>query len=184
MTLATLLAALLAAPQEKPVRLKFDVQHMPATPEGKPRPLKSVEVRDFEAELMSLPACQEAACTESSASLTLKPGATLKLSELRAAGKKTLGTDAGKPVIVFNTIKLEGHVALTLHVEKNPEKVREALKAFPLELLSESGETFECRFKSAVPVLSVVKAAAAKAGVEYKVFEILKDVAWTAPAAK
>jgi len=166
--------------QDKPVKLRFDVQHMPADLKGKPRPLKPEEIRDFEAELKTLGGVKDALCSESTATVTLTGEAPFKLSELRMAGKKTLGTDAGKPVIVFNTIRLEGRVALTLHVEKNPEKVKDALKAYG-EILGESGETYELKLKTAVPVLNVVKAVCAKTGADYQIFQILKDIHWLPP---
>jgi len=179
LTVTVWVALLPGAPtvQEKPVRLRFDVQHMPATPDGKPRPLEPKEIRAFEAEVKGLPGVKEATCSESSVTITVDPDGRLRLSDLRAAGKKTLGTEAGKPVIVFNTVKLEGRVSITLHVEKNPEKVKEALKGFG-EALAESGETHDLKVKSPVPVLTVVKAVAARCGVEYKVFDILKDIVW------
>lgn len=169
-----------ALAQDKPVKIRFDVEHLPAAPQGKPRPLKPEEIKAFEQELRTLPGVKEAACTESTVTLTLNPEAALKLSELRAAGKKTLGNDAGKPVIVFNSIKAEGHVTITLHLEKNQDKVKDALKAFSgVELMGESGEDYECRIKApGVSVLNLVKAVAQKAGVEYKVFEILKNITW------
>ncbi len=173
----TLLLAALICLQDKPVKVRFDVQHMPTDPSGKPRPLEPKEIRAFEAELKELPGVQEAACTQVAVTLTLRPEGQLRLSELRGAGKKTLGTETGKPVIIFNSIKLEGRVSITLHVEKNPDKVKDALKGFG-EVLSESGETCEVKLKSAVPVLTLVKAVAAKTGVEYKVFDILKDIVW------
>jgi hypothetical protein len=174
--MALLLAAFLAA-QEAPVKLKFDVQHMPSDPGGKPRPLEPQEIRAFEAELKALPGVRDAACTPVAVTLTLQPEARLKLSEIRMAGKRTLGTETGKPVLVFNSITLEGRVSVTLRVEKNRDQVKDALKGYG-EVVSESDETYELKLKSGVPVLALVKAVAAKTGVEYKVFEILKDVVW------
>ncbi len=182
-TLKVLGLVLILLGQEKVQKLKFEVQHMPLEAGGKPRVLKPEEIREFEAELKGLEGVKEAVCTESSATLTRDPAQTLKLSALRMAGKKTLGTDSGKPVIVFNSIRLEGRVRVVLHVEKNVEKVKEALKGFgSLRLIGAEGEAYELDVRSPIPVLGLVKAVAAKAGVEYKVFEILKDIHWLPPS--
>jgi hypothetical protein len=178
-----LMAALfLLAAQDPPRKLAFKVEHIHLETR-KTAPLKPDEAKSFAEELQELPAVKEAACTENTATVTLKPGAVLKLSSLRSAGKKTLGADGGKPVIVFNTLKLEGKVTLTLHVEKNRDKVKDALKESGFKDVTESGNEYEGVVKTPVDVITVVKKVAAKTGVEYKVFEILKDVAWHAPAA-
>lgn len=175
-------AFLLLAAQEPPRKLTFKVEHINLETK-KTAPLKPEEAKSFAEELQALPAVKEASCSETTATVTLKPGAVLKLSSLRSTGKKTLGGDGGKPVIVFNTLKLEGKVTLTLHVEKNADKVKDALKEAGFRDVTESGSDYEGVVKTPVDVVTVVKKVAAKTGVEYKVFEILKDVAWHAPAA-
>jgi hypothetical protein len=175
MLLAMILALSL---QDAPRKLTFQVEHFTgaATPAG--NKLKPDEIRAFEKELGALPGVKEVRCTESTATLTLNPDATLKLSEIRAAGKKVLTYDGGKPVIVFNTIKLQGRVTLTLHLDKNQDKVKDALKSLGFQDLTESGDDFDGRAKSAVDVVTVVKKVCQATGAEYKIFEILKDITW------
>jgi hypothetical protein len=178
----TLLAVLFCcAAQEKPQTLKFQVEHMNLETK-KAAPLKADEAKSFAAELKEMAAVQDASCTESTATVTLKPEAKLRWTELKAAGKKTLSYDGGKPVIVFNTLKLEGHVTVTLHVEKNADKVAEALKGLGFQDVSASGDDYDARVKTPVDIVTLVKAVAKKTGVEYKVFEIFKDVVWHAPS--
>jgi len=179
---AALAVLLLATFQEGPQKLKFQVEHLNLETK-KAAPLKADEAKSFAAELKEMAAVQDAGCTETTATLTLKPDANLRWTELKAAGKKTLSYDGGKPVIVFNTLKLEGRVTVTLHVEKNADKVPEALKSLGFQDLSVNGDDYEGRLKSPVDVVTLVKAVAKKTGVEYKVFEIFKDAVWHAPSA-
>ena len=179
---AFLLLLLVPLAQDPPARkLKFQVEHLNLETK-KVAPLKPDEAKSFAAELKELAGVQDAACTESTATLTLKPEGTLKLTELRATGKKTLSYDGGKPVIVFNTIKLEGRVTLTLHVEKNPDKVKDALKELGWKDVTEAEGVWGGTVKSPIDVVSLVKKIFAKTGAEYKIFEILKDIAWLPPA--
>ncbi|HVE42133.1 MAG TPA: hypothetical protein VNM14_19720 [Planctomycetota bacterium] len=171
---------LCCAAQEAPQKLKFQVEHLNLETK-KAAPLKADEAKSFAAELKEMAAIQDASCTETTATLTLKPDSNLRWTELKAAGKKTLSYDGGKPVIVFNTLKLEGRVTVTLHVEKNADKVAEALKGLGFQDVTASGEDYEARVKTPVDVVTLVKAVAKKTGVEYKVFEIFKDVVWHAP---
>jgi hypothetical protein len=181
MTLALALFALLAQDKpEAPQKLKFTVEHFNLETK-KAVPLKPEESKSFASELRELAAVQDASCTESAATVTLKPGASLRWTEMKAVGKKTLSYDGGKPVIVFNTLRLEGHVTVTLHVEKNADKVADALKGVGFQDVTASGDEYDGKVKTPVDVVRVVKAVAAKAGVEYKIFEIFKDVVWHAP---
>jgi hypothetical protein len=173
-------AVLLFAPQDQPQKLKFTVEHLNLQT-MKAAPLKADEAKSFAAELKELPAVQDATCTQSVATVTLKPGASLRWTDMKAVGKKTLSYDGGKPVIVFNTLRLEGHVTITLHVEKNADKVPDALKAVGFQDVTSTGDDHDGKVKSPVDVVRVVKAVAAKTGVEYKIFEIFKDVVWHAP---
>jgi hypothetical protein len=171
---------LVAALQDAPQKLKFQVEHFNLETK-KAVPLKPEEAKSFAAELRELAAVQDASCSETTATLTLKPDAALRWTELKAAGKKTLSYDGGKPVIVFNTLKLEGHVTVTLHVEKNADKVADALKGLGAQDVAPSGDDYDARFKSAVDVVTLVKAVCKKTGQEYKVFDVFKDVVWHAP---
>ena len=178
-----LLAILLLAAQEPPRKIKFQMEHFKVDTK-KTVPLRPEEAAAFAAELKEMPGVQDAACSETGATVILKPGSTLKLSELRGAGKKTLGQDGGKPVIVFNTLRLEGRVTLTLRVEKNRERVKDALKDAGFKDVTESGDDYEGTVKTPVDVVTVVKKVATKTGVEYRIFDILKEVIWHAPAAR
>ena len=182
--MAAILVALLAQTATEgapaPRKLKITVEHFKIDAK-QAVPLKPEEAKSFAAELRELAGIQDAACTESLATITLKPDSTLKLSELRATGKKTLIYDGGKPVMVFNTIKLEGRVSLNLHIEKNPEKVKDALKELGFKDLTENGTDYEGTVKTPVDVVTVVKKVCAKTGAEYKIFEILKDITWLPP---
>jgi len=179
-----LVAVLLCvAAQESPQKLKFQVEHLNLETK-KAAPLKTEESKSFAAELKELAAVQDATCTESVATVTLKSGASLRWTDMKAVGKKTLSYDGGKPVIVFNTLRLEGHVTITLHVEKNADKVDDALKSVGFQDVTSTGDDYDAKVKSPVDVVRVVKAVSAKCGVEYKIFEIFKDVVWHAPPAK
>ena len=189
----TLIAALVLAQTTTPTpappstpaprKLKITVEHFKIDAKQSV-PLKPEEAKSFASELKELPGVLDASCTESQATITIKPDGTLKLSELRGTGKKTLTYDGGKPVMVFNTIKVEGHVVLNLHVEKNPEKVKDALKELGFKDVTENGNDFDGVVKSPVDVVTIIKKVCAKTGAEYKIFEILKDITWLpAPAA-
>jgi len=171
------LVAMLVLQDPPPQKLKFTVEHLNLDTK-KTAPLKSDEAKAFEKELKELPAVADATCTETTATITLKPDGTLKLSELRGTGKKTLTYDGGKPVIVFNTIKLEGKVTLTLKVDKNKEKVKDALKDLGFKDISENGDDYDATIKSPVDLVTVVKKVCAKTGADYKIFEILKEIVW------
>lgn len=179
-----LLAALLLllAPDDAPQKLKFNVEHLNLQT-FKAAPLKADEAKSFAAELKELEAVAEASCTETTGSLTLKPGATLKWTEIKATGKKTLSYDGGKPVIVLNTLKLDGSVTVTLHVEKNPDKVAAALKDLGFKDVMADGENYSGVVKTPVDIVTMLKAVAKKTGNDYKL-EIFKDAAWHAPAPK
>lgn len=176
-------AALLLLAQDAPRKIRFQVEHLNLETK-KAAPLKAEEAKSFAAELKELAAVEDATCTESVATVVLKPGASLKWTDMKAVGKKTLSYDGGKPVIVFNTLKLEGRVTLTLQVEKNADKVADALKGMGFQDVTASGDRYEGRAKSPVDVVTIVKAVAKKTGVEYRIFEIFKEVVWHAPAAK
>lgn len=182
MTPLALCVLTLLAAQDAPQKIKFQVEHMNLETK-KASPLKPDEAKSFAAELKEMSAIQDATCTEMNATVTLKPEASLKWTELKAAGKKTLSYDGGKPVIVFNTLKLEGHVTVTLHVEKNPDKVVDALKSLGFQDVMAQGDEYDAKVKSPVDIVTLVKAVCKRTGQEYKVFEIFKDVVWHAPSA-
>jgi hypothetical protein len=181
--LAVLLAQTPTEGNPAPRKLKITVEHFKIDLK-QAVPLKPEEAKSFAAELKELPGILDATCTESLATITIKPDAALKLSELRMTGKKTLTYEGGKPVMVVNTIKLEGHVSLNLHVEKNPEKVKDALKEIGFKDPVENGNDIEGTFKSPVDVVTVIKKVCQKTGADYKIFDILKDITWLPAAAK
>ncbi len=186
--IALLLLALTKQPlsfvkgEETPQKLKFTVEHLNLQT-MKAAPLKSDEAKSFGAELKELEAVQDASCTETTGTVTLKPGATLKWTEIKATGKKTLSYDGGKPVIVLNTLKLQGSVTVTLHVEKNPEKVPEALKSLGFKDVAADGDNYKGVATKPVDIVTLLKTVALKTGNEYKL-EIFKDASWHAPEAK
>lgn len=171
-----------AKADDAPQKLKFSVEHLNLQT-FKAAPLKADEAKSFAAELKELDAVQEAGCTETTGTLTLKPGATLKWTEIKATGKKTLSYDGGKPVIVLNTLKLEGSVTVTLHVEKNADKVADALKGLGFKDVTADGDNYSGVVKTPVDIVTLLKVVAKKTGNDYKL-EIFKDAAWHAPAAK
>ena len=183
--MAAILVALLAQTAtegaQAPRKLKITVEHFKIDLK-QAVPLKPEEAKSFAAELRELAGIQDATCTESLATITIKPDAALKLSELRMTGKKTLTYDGGKPVMVFNTIKVEGHVTLNLHVDKNPDKVKDALKELGFKDVTENGNDYDGTIKTPVDVVTIIKKVCAKTGAEYKIFDILKDITWQ-PAA-
>jgi hypothetical protein len=177
-----LLVLVLFVPQDAPQKLKFIVEHLNLETK-KALPLKPDEAKSFAAELKELAAVQDATCTETTATVTLKPGASLKWTELKATGKKTLSYDGGKPVIVLNTLKLDGHVTVTLHVEKNADKVDEALKGLGWQEVTATGDDYDGKVKTPVDIVTVLKSVAKKTGNDYKL-EIFKDAVWHSPAGK
>jgi len=126
----------------------------------------------------------DATCTESLVTVTLKPGASLKWTDMKATGKKTLTYDGGKPVIVFNTLKVDGHVTLTLHVEKNPDKVAGALKALGFKDVTAEGDVYDCVVKTPVDIATVVKAVLQEDRERLQDLRDLQDCVWHAPAPK
>jgi len=178
-----LAALLLLVPgDEAPLKLKFNVEHLNLQT-FKAAPLKADEARSFGAELKELAAVQDAGCTETSGTVTLKPGATLKWTEIKATGKKTLSYDGGKPVIVLNTLKLQGSVTVTLHVEMNADKVPDALKSLGFKEVTADGDNYSGVATRPVDIVTMLKVVAKRTGNPYKL-EIFKDAAWHAPAAK
>lgn len=177
------LVLLLLAAQDAPQKLKFQVEHLNLETK-KAAPLKADEAKSFASELKELAPVADATCTETTATVTLKPGVHLRWTEMKAVGKKTLSYDGGKPVIVFNTLKLEGHCTVTLHVEKNADKVVDALKGLGFQDVTANGDDYDCKVKTPVDVVTVVKAVCKRTGAEYKVFEIFKDLVWHSPEAK
>lgn len=175
------LAALLVA-DDPPQKLKFQVEHLNLQT-FKAAPLKAEEARSFAGELKELDAVQDATCTETTGTVTLKPGATLKWTDIKATGKKTLSYDGGKPVIVLNTLKLEGSVTVTLHVEKNADRVPDALKGLGFKDVTVDGQSYKGVAKKPVDIVTLMKVVAQKTGNEYKL-EMFKDAAWHAPAPK
>jgi len=167
---------------DAPQKLKFSVEHLNLQT-LKSAPLKADEAKSFGAELKELEAVQDAGCTETTGTVTLKPGATLKWTEIKATGKKTLSYDGGKPVIVLNTLKLQGSVTVTLHVEKNPDKIPDALKSLGFKDVMADGDNFKGVAGTPVDIVTMLKVVAKKTGNDYKL-EIFKDAAWHAPEAK
>jgi hypothetical protein len=179
----TLLALLLLLPADDgPVKLKFSVEHINLQT-MKPSPLKPDEAKSFGAELKELDAVADASCTENTGTVTLKPGATLKWTEIKATGKKTLSYDGGKPVIVLNTLKLQGAVTVTLHVEKNADKVADALKSLGFKDVMADGDNYKGVVGTPIDIVTMLKNVAKKTGNDYKL-EIFKDAAWHAPEGK
>jgi len=174
-----LLVLALMTPQEKDAKLRFLMQHDTGAKDGVgARKLKPEEERALEKEFAGLAAVQSAVLKDSVATLTLKPGASVKLSELRGAGKKA-AVDEGFNQIVFNSLKLEGSVTLHLNVEKNRDRVAKALKGGKITDVDETPDGWRCLIKApGADVLSLIKVVAAKCEMEYRVFEILKDITW------
>ena len=172
-------ASLLLLVQEKETKIRFGLQHDTGAKDGiGARKLNPEEERAFEKELRVLPACKEAVVKGSAATVTLNPGSTLKFTEIKAAGKRVPTPDGGFNQVIFNTLKLEGRVTLTLNVEKNREKVKDALKAAGAAEVTEEGDGWTCVFKTPEDTIGLVKTISAKCGIEYRIFEILKDITW------
>ena len=178
-----LVALILLIPADDgPVKLKFSVEHLNLQT-MKPSPLKPDEAKSFGAELKELEAVADASCTESAGTITLKSGATLKWTEIKATGKKTLSYDGGKPVIVLNTLKLQGSVTVTLHVEKNADMVPDALKSLGFKDVMADGDNYKGVVGTPIDIVTLLKGVAKKTGNDYKL-EIFKDAAWHAPEGK
>jgi len=171
--------ALLAAQEKAPPVLKFAMQHDTGAKDGRgARKLKPDEEQALAKEFRALPAFKEVAVKDGLFTLPPAPGAFLKLSELRGAGKKA-PVEEGFNQIVLNTLKLEGRVTLHLQVEKNREKVRPALKNGRVEAVEEAPDGWTCTIKApGADLPSLVKAVCQACGVEYRLFDVLKDVTW------
>ncbi|HEV3026426.1 MAG TPA: hypothetical protein VG457_02580, partial [Planctomycetota bacterium] len=72
---------------------------------------------------------------------------------------------------------------VTLHVEKNAEKVPEALKSLGFKDVSADGDNYTGAVGTPVDLVTMLKVVAKKTGNDYKL-EIFKDAAWHAPEAK
>ncbi len=178
-----LLALLVLVSQEKETKIRFALQHDTGAKDGVgARKLNAEEERAFEKELRALAAVKEATVKASVATVVLNPGAALRFTEIKAAGKRVPTPDGGFNQVVFNALKLEGRVTLTLQVEKNRERVKEALKGAGAAEVTEGPDGWTCLFRTPKDTIALVKAICAKCGLEYRIFEVLKDIAWNAPA--
>ena len=163
------LLALLLLPQDKPLPIKFMMQHDTGAKDGRgARKLTPDEEQALAKEFRAMPGMKDVAVKDGI--FTLTPGTSVKLSELRAAGKKA-PVQEGFHQILLNTLKLDGKVTLALEVAKNRDKLKDILKAEE----GPDGWTFK---GTGGDIPSVVKSVCAKCGVEYKLFEVLKDVTW------
>ena len=163
------LLALVLLTQDKPLPLKFMMQHDTGAKDGRgARKLTADEEQALAKEFRAMPGMKEVAVKDGH--FTLTPGTSIKLSELRAAGKKAPVAE-GFNQIVLNTLKLEGKVTVALEVAKNRDKIKDALKAEE----GPDGWTFKA---TGVDVPSLVKQVCAKCGVEYRLFDVLKDITW------
>lgn len=174
-----MLLTLQTVPQEKPAVLKFLMQHDTGAKDGKgARKLTADEQQALLKEFKGLAACKEAVAKDGLFTLTLAPGMSLKLSELRAAGKKAPVAE-GFNQILLNTLKLEGRVTLALAVEKNRDKVKAVLKGGAVEAVEESLDGWTCTIKGpGIDAPGLVKRVCAGCGLDYRLFEILKDITW------
>lgn len=169
--------ALLLGAQDRPFDaaqgrpLRFAMQHDTGAKDGRgARKLSPDEELALAREFRSMPAVGDVAVKNGIFALTLKPASSVKLSELRAAGKR-VPVQEGFHQIVLNTLKLEGKVTLALELARNREKLKDILKAEE----GPGGWTFQ---GTGVDLPSLVKSVCAKCGVEYRLFEVLKDVTW------
>ncbi len=180
-----LLALALLAAQEKPLVIRFGMQHDTGAKDGRgARKLKPEEEQALAQEFRAIPACKELAVKDGLFSLTLRPGTSLKVTELKTAGKKA-PVEEGFNQIVFNTLRLEGKVALHLNVEKNRDHVKAALQGGKVEAVEETPDGWICTIQApGVDPLTLVKRVCQKCGIEYRVFDILKDITWLPQEAR
>lgn len=180
-----LLALALLAAQEKPIVVRFAMQHDTGAKDGRgARKLKPDEEQSLAKEFRKVAACKEVAVKDGRFSLTLHPGKPLKLTELKAAGKQA-PVEEGFNQIIFNTLLLEGRVILHLNVDQNRDKVKDALKGGKVEAVEEAPDGWTCTIQApGVDPLTLVKRVCQKCGIEYRVFDILKDVTWLPQEAR
>ncbi|HEX7900086.1 MAG TPA: hypothetical protein VF950_20125 [Planctomycetota bacterium] len=163
------LLVLLPLLQDRPLPIKFLMQHDTGAKDGRgARKLTPDEEQALAKEFRAMPGMKDVAVKDGV--FTLTPGTSIKLSELRAAGKKA-PVQEGFHQIVLNTLKLEGQVTVALEVAKNRDKLKDILKAEE----GPGGWTFKA---SGQDVPTLVKTVCAKCGVDYKLFEVLKDITW------
>ena len=90
----------------------------------------------------------------------LAPGKSLKFTDIKRAGKSAALPDGGHLQVVFNSLKLQGTVTLSLQVEKNRDKVAAALKSAgkTREVTeTEDGYRFTIRRGSSVSILPLMR---------------------------
>lgn len=107
----------------------------------------------------------------------------LKLSDLKDAVAKLKPEKDEKFSIKLDSIKLEGRILLAFVVEKNKDKVKEAVKGVAnVTDVKESGADLECVIKgpAGAKLLDLAKAVAkAVDSAEDKAADLVKDVTWT-----
>jgi hypothetical protein len=164
-----LLLALALSSQDRPLPIKFMMQHDTGAKDGLgARKLTPAEEQALAKEFRAMPSMKDVAVKDGV--FTLTPGGPVKLSDLRAAGKRA-PVQEGFNQIVLNTLKLEGKVTVALDVAKNRDKLKDILKAEE----GPDGWTFKA---TGVDVPTLVKQVCAKCGVEYRLFDVLKDITW------
>jgi hypothetical protein len=156
------------------------MQHDTGAKDGRgARKLESAEEQALLKEFRALPGVKDASAKEGAFSLILAEGATLKLSELRAATKRVPVAE-GFNQILLNTLRLEGKTALWLEPGRGRERLKDALKAARAAEASEEPDgSWACRFPASGPdLVALVKTVCARCGADYRLFEVLRDAAW------
>ena len=74
-------------------------------------------------------------------------------------------------------------MTVTLHVEKNADKVPDALKSLGFKDVMADGDNYKGVVGTPIDIVTMLKGVAKKTGNDYKL-EIFKDAAWHAPEGK
>lgn len=182
---AGLLLAFLLSGADDPVKLRLVVQLDTGAKDGiGTRKLTPEEGGAFAKSLETLEAIKSATWKNPVMTVELAPGSSLKFTDIKRAGKSAALPNGGHLQVVFNSLKLQGTVTLSLSVEKNQDKVAAALKSAgkTREVAETSaGYRFTIRRGSSVPIIPLIKSVARKTGVEYRIFRILRNITWHAP---
>ena len=182
MTAAALTLLLAAGPGE----LELTVQLDTGAKDGiGVRAVTPAEGEAFATSIATLDAVAGASWKAPVMTVALKPGAALKFTDLKRASTSAQLPDGGHLQVVFNLLKLEGEVTLALSVEQNADRLPAALKgATKAKEVVETpdGWRFTIPKGRSVAVVPLIKTLAAKTGVPYRIFSILRNITWHTPA--
>lgn len=179
MTILLLLATLA---QEEAPTLRLAVQLDTGAKDGIGiRKVTAEEGGAFARALEELPAVRSASWKPPVMTVVLE--SDLKFTDIKKATKSAKLPDGGHLQVVFNALRLEGDVTLSISVAKNADRVAGVIRSMARTREIEEtadGYRFTIPKRRKVAVIPLIKAVAAKTGVAYRIFEILRNITWHA----